>query len=163
MKTRLKTDAIYLAYLSGYAEGRHHSTEDDQGLAGGAAYALGRCDLRAVERLGGEVKPRKPREMRDVIPIVLRMVEAPPVPTSAEPEAPPEPSAIRFTFEGVRYRAPMAFEKLHVARLPDGRHVLAWGFMESYPPRPIAVQVLIAAPPRDLACDAVIDAGSVTL
>lgn len=153
----LKTMPIYLAYLAGYAEGAHHATEDEQGLAEGAAYALGRCDLRAVDKLGGEVKPRQPRGLREVLPTVRRLIEAEPVEGQPIAEPPPEP-VIRFTFEGLRYRAPMTFEQLHVARLPDGRCVIAEAFVEGTPPTPLGLRRLDpSVRDRGLACDAVLD------
>lgn len=154
---QLNTTTIYLVYLTGYAHGAHHADEDEQGLAEAAAYALGYGDQRAVDRQGDEVKSRLPRTLREVLPIVRRLVEAEPEAAQPVAEPPPEP-VIRFTFEGLRYRAPMTFEKLHVARLPDGRCVIAEAFVEGVPPKPIGLRRLDpSVRDRVLACDAVLD------
>lgn len=149
----LKTRLIYLAYLAGYARNSYNPALDDQGLAESAAYALGDGDRRTME----EAKPSQPRGLREVLPIVRRLIEAEPAEDQPVAEPLPEP-VIRFTFEGLRYRAPMTFEQLHVARLPDGRRVIAEAFVEGIPPKPIGLRRLDpTVRDRGLACDAVLD------
>lgn len=144
----LRPTAIYAAYLAGYLAAPPgdvfdvHAFDDPEPPAGTlermTAYALGDHDSRCGDAANGN--PRGARELREVLSLVRSMLDGKPAeapPVAAKPS--PEP-VIHFTFEGVRYSAPMAFERLQVARLPDGRHVYADAFKESYPPQPVDVR-----------------------
>ena len=136
----LKPEALYAAYLAGYAGHYLGSVAKDDDI-GADAVRIGTLERMAAFALGKY--DRAPDAMRDVSDRVAELLAPAPGTPRQQDAAPPAAASdeIDFTFGGSRYRAGGNFYDLNLVRLPSGVVLTTGGWLETMPPRPKGLRV----------------------